>query len=65
MLDPIRQSDNKFYVAWHSKRAFKAGKFNDRIISYDEAVREAEKLAAEHPENTYWAEHVPKVFAPH
>ena len=65
MLEPIHDTDDGFYVAWHSKRKHQAGKFNDRIMTYGEAHREAEKLAAEHPENAYWAEHVPKVFPPH
>ncbi len=65
MLDPIHDTDGGFYVAWHSKRAFKAGKFSDKVMTYGEAKKEAQKLATKHPENTYWAEHIPKVFAPH
>lgn len=65
MLDPIREVKDGFYVAWRSKRKFQAGRYDDKIMDHDQAEREAEKLASEHPENTYWAEHIPKKFAPH
>lgn len=65
MLEPIKATDPDFIVAWHSKKAHKAGKYLDKVMTYGEALEQAEQLAGEHPENAYWAEHIPRTYAPH
>lgn len=65
MLDPIHDNDPGFIVAWHSKRKHEAGKFPEQVMTYGDAHREAEKLQQEHPENTYWAEHIPAQSVKH
>jgi hypothetical protein len=34
-------------------------------MSYAQAGEKADKLSAEHPEMTFWAEHTPQHFEPH
>lgn len=63
MLEPIRKNDPGFIVAWHSKLKHKAGKNRKKVMTWDEAEREAEKMKKEHPENTYWAEHMPQDYS--
>ena len=65
MLDHVHENDPGFIVAWHSKREHKAGKFREKVMSWGEAHREAEKLQIEHPENTYWAEHIRPDYSKH
>jgi hypothetical protein len=65
MLNPVKENDPGFIVAWHSKHKHQAGKFQDKPMTWGEAHLEAEKLEKEHPENTYWAEHLPQEFSPH
>ena len=65
MLDHVHENDQGFVVAWHSKQKHQAGKFQDKVMTWGEAHREAEKLEGEHPENTYWAEHIPQDYSHH
>ena len=60
MSGQTHENDPGFIVAWRSKRKFEAGKFSDQVMTWGEAHREAERLQEEHPENNYWAEHVPE-----
>lgn len=65
MLDHIQENDEGYVVAWHSKLEHEAGKFQEKVMTWGKARLEAEKLEKKHPENTYWAEHIPKEFNPH
>lgn len=62
MLENVHENDPGFIVAWHSKLQHKAGKISDKVMTWGEAHREAERMQREHPENTYWAEHVPAEY---
>ena len=62
MLDNVHENDPGFIVAWHSKLKHQAGKNRDKVMTWGEARREALKLQQEHPENTYWPEHVPPEY---
>ena len=62
MLEPVHDNDPGFIVAWHSKHQHQAGKLKDKVMTWGQAHSEAEKMAQEHPENTYWAEHIPQDY---
>lgn len=63
MLEHVHDKDPGFIVAWHSKLKHEAGKQKDKVMTWGEAQREAEKLEKQHPENTYWAEHIPEDYS--
>lgn len=65
MLEHAHENDPGFIVAWHSKHKHQAGKFSKKVMTWGDAHREAEKLEREHPENTYWAEHIPEDYSHH
>lgn len=65
MLERLHENDPGFIVAWHSKSKHQAGKFEGRVMNWGKAHRTAEQLQEEHPENTYWAEHIAPDYSHH
>ena len=64
-IEPHTLDEPGFIVAWRSKKEFKAGKNLDKVMTYGEALKEAEKLNQKDDGMTYWAEAEPKPVAPH
>lgn len=55
--DPLfhKDTDKGFRVAWKYKYKFEKGHF-DKELTYGEARKKAEELAAKEPDKTFWAE---------
>jgi len=64
-IGPHAPDEPGYIVAWRSKKEFRAGKYLDAVMSYAQAGEKADKMSAEHPEMTFWAEHTPQHFEPH
>ena len=64
-VEPHKLEEDGYIVAWRSKKEFMAGKNLDKVMTYGKAIQEAEKLTKKGDGNVYWAEAVPKKFAPH
>jgi hypothetical protein len=64
-IGPHARSEPGYIVAWRSKRAFEAGKYLDKVMTYGEALDQAQDMSAKNPELTFWAEHTPQHFEPH
>jgi hypothetical protein len=54
-MNPRKDSDTGYIVAWRDMRKFEAGKL-DGEMTYGEARKKAEELSAREPDKTYWAE---------
>jgi hypothetical protein len=64
-MHPVPDSEPGYIVAWKYKYQFKAGKYSDQVMTFAEATKRAEELAAQHPEMTFWPEKVQEAFKPH
>ena len=53
-----KPDDPGYIVAWKYKYEFKAGKYEDEIMTYGEAQKRAEELRTQHPDMTFWPEKV-------
>ena len=54
-MDPKKDSDTGYIVAWRHMRKFEAGKLEGEM-TYGEAKKKAEELTAKEPDKTYGAE---------
>jgi hypothetical protein len=53
-VEPKKDSDPGYIVAWKYKYRFEAGTYPDEVMTYGEAKKRAAELCTEHADMTFW-----------
>ena len=58
-IEPHKDDEPGYIIAWRHKKEFKAGKNRDEVMTYGKALKKAEELTSKSKDTVYWAEGLP------